>query len=464
MRKPAWLTHSTKVVLKAIHPLLHWAKIHPRRASVLALVILGFATRFWLFGYPNQAVFDEVYFGKFANAYYLHNYFFDIHPPLGKLLIAGFVWFFQFNPTQSFATIGTTYTDNGYLFLRFLPGLTSALLPAVFYLICTQLKLKQRTSLLIGLAVLLENGLITQGRFILIDSFLLLFGFASIWTWLVWRTTRSRRWLVYTGLLAGASVSVKWTGLIFLALIFCVEVVTAPRLRSSIKRAIVLGATASFIYITSFMIQFALLTKSGEGDAFMSPGFQKTLEGSAYTSDETIRPLTLPEKFIEANYQMYAANQRLTAGHPYGSKWYTWPIMGRPIAYWVTGDNQIWLFGNPIVWWGSMLGVLALLAETIRKQIKKPHAFGSRLVLLGFFASWLPFATISRVMFLYHYFIPLGFAILSTAYLLDKLPFRFQQMCGVAILFGFLLVFPFTYGTTNNLLFTWVRSLIPSWR
>ncbi|MCC7543798.1 phospholipid carrier-dependent glycosyltransferase [bacterium] len=447
-----------------IKPVADWAKSRPTRASVLALLILGFASRFWLFGYPNQAVFDEVYFGKFANAYYLHSYFFDIHPPLGKLLIAGFVWFFQFNPTQSFATIGTTYTDNGYLFLRFLPGLASAILPVIFYLIGKQLKLKQRTALLIGLAVLLENSLITQGRFILIDSFLILFGFASLWAWLVWRNTRSRQWLIYTGLLAGASMSVKWTGIVFLMLYLVVEFLAKAPVRGRLKRVGALLAMSLFIYASSFLIQFALLTKTGEGDAFMTPGFQKTLEGSQYQSDANIRAITIPEKFIELNYQMYDSNRRLTADHPYGSSWYTWPIMQRPIAYWVMGDNQIWLFGNPIIWWGSSIGVLALVVEMIRRTIKKPQEFGGRLVLAGFLASWLPFATISRVMFLYHYFIPLGFAILCTAYLIDRMSARSQFTSTIVMLFGFLLIFPFTYGTTSNILFTWLRTIIPTWR
>src|SRR5438045_2883656 len=60
------------------------------RPELIALIVVAFATRTWSLFYPNAVVFDEVYFKAFAAHYLDHRYYFDIHPPLGKLIIAGY--------------------------------------------------------------------------------------------------------------------------------------------------------------------------------------------------------------------------------------------------------------------------------------------------------------------------------------------------------------------------------------
>src|SRR3989344_410830 len=90
---------------------------------VLAILAVSFLTRFIFFGQPDRVVFDEVHFGKFISGYSTHEYYFDIHPPLGKLLIAGFGKLTGFQPEFSFATIGDRYPNNEYKALRLLPTL-----------------------------------------------------------------------------------------------------------------------------------------------------------------------------------------------------------------------------------------------------------------------------------------------------------------------------------------------------
>ena len=80
--------------------------------QIITILAISLIIHFAFFGYPNETVFDEVHFGKFISGYYTGNYYFDIHPPLGKLMIAGFAKLFDFKPEFSFAEIGQKFPDN----------------------------------------------------------------------------------------------------------------------------------------------------------------------------------------------------------------------------------------------------------------------------------------------------------------------------------------------------------------
>lgn len=161
---------------------------------------------------------------------------------------------------------------------------------------------------------------------------------------------------------------------------------------------------------------------------------------------------------------MYASNKRLTAGHPYGSKWYTWPFMLRPISYWVQGNGAIWLIGNPLVWWGSTAGVIALLILLISRKLTLAEFDAAWIVLIGLAISWLPFATISRVMFLYHYLIPLTFAILATGIVVNRFSLKAQAIIAAAIGLVFLLFAPASYGFGVSQQILNLRNWLPTWR
>lgn len=443
--------------------MLTWIRRHQHATAITILLIGGLLTRFWLFGYPNQTVFDEVYFGKFVSAYFTGNYYFDIHPPLIKLLIAGYAKLFGYIPTASFSAIGSAFTDNNYLILRFLPSLAGALLPLIIYSLSRELGLKTRTALVVGILVILENALLTQSRFILIDSLLLAAGFGSLWAYFVWR--RSRRWpfIVLAGVLAGIAIGTKWIALPFLVLPLAYE---AIQLASPVRILKIFGAylgIALTLYLAGFALHTVLLTKSGDGDAFMSREYQSSLEGNQYASEQSLTQLTLPQKIVEINREMYAANQRLTAGHPYGSKWYGWPLMIKPISYWVDGNKQIWLFGNPIIWLGSTFAVITATLALITRVIKPRNRRAVAFLLISFFVCWLPFALISRVMFLYHYLTPLIFAIMILGFLIDSWRMRWQVTLLMVCAVSFLMVAPSSYGVEPDAL-TQIWRSIPLWR
>ncbi|HZZ99549.1 MAG TPA: phospholipid carrier-dependent glycosyltransferase [Candidatus Paceibacterota bacterium] len=419
-----------------------------RKLLIIILLAVSFGTHFAFFGHPNQTVFDEVYFGKFASAYYTHEYYFDIHPPLGKLIIAGFGKLFNFQPEYSFAQIGQPFPDHKYLALRFLPTLAGALLALIVFYLALELGFSDWSAFGAGILVALDNALLTQSRLILLDPFLLLFGFSGLLCYFKYRNRDRKIWfLLGAGVLFGLAASIKWTGLAFLGLAGLLELIDWFRTRQwflkwLLKMFLLLVVVPFVVYFSVFAIHFSLLYKPGDGDAFMSPNFHQE---------------NLIQKFSELNLEMYNANKTLTAGHPYGSPWYTWPFMIRPIYYWLGTatpvqplESKIYLLGNPFIWWASTVAVIYLILSLVLsagKDFFKKNR--TALILLGGWAfNYLPFIGIGRVMFLYHYLSALVFAILIFAYLMDQTQKKARNWLIVIAIAAACFIFfaPLTYG------------------
>lgn len=64
--------------------------------------------------------FDEVHFGGFASHYLKREYFFDVHPPLGKMLIAAIGYVAGFDGSFRFEKIGLDYNTGSapFRFMR----------------------------------------------------------------------------------------------------------------------------------------------------------------------------------------------------------------------------------------------------------------------------------------------------------------------------------------------------------
>ena len=122
-----------------------------KHLPIIIVLLASIVVHFAFFGHPKETVFDEVHFGKFVSGYFTHEYFFDIHPPLGKLLIFGAAKLSGFEPGFSFETIGQKFSDNSYKWLRFLPSLSGALLPVVIFLIALEFSISQKFAFLAGL-------------------------------------------------------------------------------------------------------------------------------------------------------------------------------------------------------------------------------------------------------------------------------------------------------------------------
>ena len=82
------------------------------------IIILTAWTRFHRVDQPPWVCWDETHFGKMGSWYINRTFFFDVHPPLGKMLIGGVGYITGYNGTFAFEKPGDLYHDHNYLGMR----------------------------------------------------------------------------------------------------------------------------------------------------------------------------------------------------------------------------------------------------------------------------------------------------------------------------------------------------------
>jgi dolichyl-phosphate-mannose-protein mannosyltransferase len=424
-----------------------WRHLPP---ELWGLWLAAIVTRLPGLSFPKATVFDEIYFKGYPSHYFTHHYYFDPHPPLGKELIAGWAKLWHMTPAAMTTPPGTP--------LRVLIALFAIAIVPLVYGIVRRLSGSRLAAGLAGLIVAIDTGLIVEGRLVLMDSILLAFGLGAIYTALRWRDNPRWYWLVSTGLLIGAVGSVKWTGLAPALIAVLIMAWSGLQRRLSLvkmgARVLAVLAIGFALYVAVFAVHFALLRQSGPDDDFMSAKFQSTLIGSPYYNPGT--HMSFWSKFSELNHTMYGVNADFTATHPYGSPWYNWPVMKRPIYYWqgtLQNDSKqgnIYFIDNPISLWlgsASVLVAAAVLARPRWRRALGKTAPAVALLLFAYLVNWLPFAKISRVMFQYHYLFAFIFSIMLLGILVSRMKDR-RWAIGLATVIVAVSVFyaPWVYG------------------
>jgi dolichyl-phosphate-mannose-protein mannosyltransferase len=436
----------------------------------LILFIASALTHIAYFGWPQEVVFDEVHNGRFISNYANHSYFFDVHPPLGKLLAKFFADIVHAPYNIDWSAIGNSLPW-GVILLRLLPVLAGTFLPIIIYYLCRHLSFSKLSSFAAASLVILENSLLVQSRFILFDIIMLLFGFSAVLLYFIY-VKKGARWLLYSSaILAAAAFSIKWTGLAF-PLIICIAEGQRVGFKKIAGFVAKYAVTGLIVYLAVFAVHFTYLTHTGPGDAFMTDRFQKTIIGSEHYNDH-IMPKGFFGKVIELNVAMFDANKTLTATHEYSSSWWSWPLMLRPIFYWQgkvdparDGNEYIYLLGNPLIYWLGAASILFLIWKiAVKKRYEKTGIF----LLTAFLVNFIPFIFIGRVMFLYHYEAALVVSIIVLCYCIERyVSERYRAKVTWTLLAVCLILFiffaPLTYGLHLSDSALHARMWLPSWR
>ncbi len=387
--------------------------------GLIAVVGLSFGLRFWRLSRFDALVFDEVYFVKFAHAYLTGMPQFDAHPPLGKYLIATSIWLSTHQPFADwpFADWPEELAPFSY---RWMNALVGSFVPLVVMGIAHTLGRWQREAkrwtftLLAGGFVAIDGLFITESRYALINIYMVFFGLLGHWLWLQ-ASIDSDRGRVFKSIFRtlaaaafGAAVAVKWNGLGYW-----------------------LGL---------------LIWEAWRGEWFKRSHSPKALSKAlfygglipALTYNLIWWPhLSLSEEHLASLHAtLLSFHQQLAAGgHPDCSKWYTWPLLIKPIAYWYeTVGSQTYTvsnLGNPALWWFSSSAVILLFIVRMR-QVKDQLMRGkatptdpisqslSAYLLIGYAANWLPWMVIGRCTFIYLYMPAAAFSFIVLAWLLSE--------------------------------------------
>lgn len=271
-------------------------------AVVAFLTLLAFALRFYKINHPDQVVFDEVHFGKFAAHYISREYYFDVHPPLAKLLFGLAGWFVGFDGHFTFDTIGDNYTDNHvpYVGMRALPAILGSLTVPIVYGIMKESGYGTIIAAFSASLVLFDNAHIAQSRLILLDATLIFFLSLTMYSYVRFRKLRYVAftpewwgWLMATGVFMACAWGSKVNGILTVLAIGIAVLVDLwdlldirkspsmdPFWRHFAARAFALILVPLIVYLSFFWVHFAILNHSGTGDTFMSPQFQESLAGN----------------------------------------------------------------------------------------------------------------------------------------------------------------------------------------
>ncbi|RDB23014.1 Dolichyl-phosphate-mannose--protein mannosyltransferase 2 [Hypsizygus marmoreus] len=325
----------------------------------IVYTLLSCWTRFHKIGKSNIVVWDEAHFGKFGSHYLKREFYFDVHPPLGKMLVglagalAGYDGSFEFKS-------GVEYPENvPYVAMRvILATFGVGMVPLAWYT-AVELGMSQWACHLTALMVLLDVGWLVISRFILLDAMLLFFTFLTVFCLTKFHNQQYQSfsidwwlWLFMTGFSIGCVTSVKMVGLFVTALVglYTIEDLwdkfgdLKMPVRDQIKhwgaRVLCLIIVPILVFMASFKIHFLILNHSGPGDAQMSSLFQANLIGNdfsrnplevAYGSKLTLKNMGWGGGLLHSHIQTYpvGSNQQQVTCYHYKDENNQWIVLPR---------------------------------------------------------------------------------------------------------------------------------------
>jgi len=359
--------------------------------------------------YLNSMYFDEIYHGRAAMETIRGIYPYEtVHPPLGKTIIAAGVRIFGMTPF-GWRFMGTLF---GVAMLLVLYILLKNMFGKTFIASCG--------TLLFGF----EFMRFVQTRIATVDTYPVFFIMASYLFMYRFLTTTADKPLKetlvplgFSGLLFGIGVATKWIVIYAgfgLLVMYLIKIITdyryyyAPEnLGGYTERVIKTLAFTALTFIVVPVIVYIL--------SYIPYGRARDM------GPQMLINLDYYKMIINVQANTFKYHSALVAEHPYSSWWYQWIINQRPILYYLKymddGKRSAFAaFGNPIVWWGGLVAIVAMIVKTVSH--KDARAF---VIIIGYFAQLVPWMLVSRIVFAYHYFPSTVFLVIALAHMFDTI-------------------------------------------
>jgi len=335
----------------------------------------------------NSSYFDEIYHARTAWEHLTSRKPYEItHPPLGKEIIGLGIRLFGMTPF-------------GW---RFSGALFGVLMIPILYILL-KLMLNSTIAAFCTTAVFTADFMhFAQTRIATIDTYcvfftLLMYFFFYLYYTQPWDVPLQRSLLPLglSGLCFALGVASKWTCVFAgggLAVLWCLR--QGERIyRRGFRRELTVYLLPTIAWSCVFFLAFPVLAY------YLSYAPYARASGVSMASTDYL-------KIILDNIRyMYDYHSGLEATHPYESRWWMWMLDVRPILYYLhyfdaehTLKSVIGACGNPLFWWCGLGAMAAMAVKGIR---------GDRMawfILAGYLSCLVPWVTVQRCAFIYHYF------------------------------------------------------------
>ena len=410
------------------------------------ILAVSYFTYFKNYDYPPSVFWDENYHIASAQKYLTGVMFMEAHPPLGKLFVALGEKILQPNKNIPVAELHKfTQTDyikdfpKDYSFagVRFFSVLFAWLSALVFFYILYFISKNPHTSLIFSSLYIFENALITHSRAAMLEGSHLFFILLAIlyFVYLVQKLSRKTLFNYFVlGILTGLAVSIKATGaitaflfpfLFFLDYKHQGSTLMSKRVLDISKKLIVKGlffaAGSSAIFSLIWYVHFSLGKFAADGKFYKASEEYKEIMSKGLTSDPKYFPTMMKDNLAYmANYNKGVPKLDVCKPDENGRYPLVWLVGDKSINYrWEkSGDGvrYMYLQVNPITWFLGLTGIILSLILIIgrvffKTPVKNKNLFYFITTFAALYVIYMAIMLrIERVMYLYHYFIPLIFS------------------------------------------------------